>query len=403
MTDRFAALVRRLRIALGICLVGSLWYGCSGDAERAPVGPTEQVFPSPSPVPTAAKGEPVQQQLERHFAGILSALSGPVPERSIVPDLPFDAIPPLPYPNFIGAAAALVAPDDWVLGVYLEGEAYAYPINILNFHEIATHQIGQRRIIVTYCPLTNSGALIEGTDHSFGNTGALYNNNVVMYDTQTRSFWSQMALGCIFGERAGEHLDLMPIVQTTWESWQRLFPNTRVLSEHTGYSRNYQVNPYRAFEYDRNTDIFFPQETPIDRRLHPKQMVYGLARKGEALAYPYDLLGQRDLANHHFAGRDILILFDGEAQMAVGFERALGDRRLDFALLSVPADGPPLFTDSQTGSTWNIMGFAIDGPLAGQQLTPIAAYSAYWFGWAGFWPNSEIWDGQDLVPTVIEE
>ena len=408
MSDRPATPGRGRQTAWGICLVlGGLWYGgCSRSPDQAPVGPANLLGPasqSVSPVAPAAKLDPLRQKLESHFAGILSALSGPVPEREIVPDLPFDAIPPLAYPNFIGAAAAPIGPDDWVLGVILAGEAYAYPVNILNFHEIVTHQIGQQRVIVTYCPLTNSGALVEGSDLSFGNTGALYNNNVVMYDTETRSFWSQMAVGCIFGERAGEHMDLMPIVQTTWQAWQRLFPSTRVLSDQTGYSRNYQVNPYRAFEYDRNTDIFFPQAAPIDPRLHPKQMVYGLARRDRALAYSYDLLGERGLANHHFAGRDILILFDREAQMAMGFRRRLGDRSLHFALLEAPPDRPPLFTDHETGSTWTILGIAIDGPLAGQHLTPIAAYSAYWFGWASFWPDSEIWDGQDLVPTVIEE
>ncbi len=252
--------------------------------------------------------------------------------------------------------------------------------------------------IATFCPLTNSGVILEGGEISFGNTGALYNNNVVMYDRESRSFWSQMALGCIFGDRAGEHLKALPGVQTTWGVWKALHPETEILSEDTGYARNYAQDPFVDFGYTANSDIFFIQSPPIDQRMHPKNMVYGLAIDGNARAYPYELLAQTGVVNDRFGGVDMLVVYDVEGQMPLGYLRQVGDLIHHFSAAGEDEKGFPLMVDFETGSTWNILGAAVDGPLEGRQLTPIAAYSAYWFGWSSFWQDTEIWDGGNISP-----
>ena len=334
-----------------------------------------------------------------HFAGVISQLTGGLPSSEIVPDVPIDAIPPLIEPAFLPAAATAVFKDaDFVLGVAIGDEAFAYPFKIMNFHEIVEHKVGGQPIIATFCPLTNSGVILEGGDISFGNTGALYNNNVVMYDRQTRSFWSQMALGCIFGDRAGEHLKTLPGVQTTWGAWKALYPETEILSENTGYARNYAQDPFVDFGYTANRDIFFIQSPPIDQRMHPKSMVYGLAIDGDARAYPYELLAQTNVVNDRFGGVDMLVVYDVEGQMPLGYLRQVGDIVHHFSAAGEDEKGFPLMVDFETGSTWNVLGAAVDGPLEGWQLTPIAAYSAYWFGWASFWQDTEIWDGGNIAP-----
>lgn len=340
--------------------------------------------------------------VDDHFVGVFSPLNGSVPTEEIIPDVPIDAIPPLVEPAFLPAAATVVVKDnDLVLGVVINGEAFAYPNKIMNFHEIVEHEVGGRPIIATFCPLTNSGVILQGGDISFGNTGALFNNNVVMYDLETRSFWSQMALGCIFGERAGEHLQTLPGVQATWGAWKALYPDTQILSEETGFARNYANDPFVIFGYSENEDIFFVQEPPIDRRLHPKAMVYGLAVNGKARAYPYELLAETNVVNDHF-GEDVLIVYHPEGQMPLGYVRRFGDTTYHFSAVDTDDKGFPLLVDAETGSTWNVLGVAIDGPLAGQQLTPIASYSAYWFGWASFWEGTDIWDGSSIAPPPMD-
>lgn len=321
------------------------------------------------------------------------------------PRSPFRRHPPLNDPVFIPGAAGAIEDEDFVVGVVIGGEAVAYPVKILNFHEIVTHIVGGQRIAVTYCPLTNSAVVFDATDITFGNTGALFNNNVVMYDTDTRSFWSQMAAGSIHGDRAGEHLSLLPVVHTRFRTWREFFPDTKLLSSSTGYSRNYRVDPYVRSGYTQNTDIFFPQGGPVDTRRHPKEMVFGLARNGSALAYPYTDLAAQGVVNDRVNGDDIVIFYDDPARLAIGFSRRLGGRLLHFRASESIDDRSPLFEDVETRSTWTILGGAVAGELDGSQLVGVATYSAYWFGWSSFWLGSDIWDGQSLTPpdTAVAE
>ena len=340
------------------------------------------------------------------ITGIESTLVGAVDPGEIVPDLPFNAIPPLDEPLFVPAEMGAIADDDFVIGVAIGGEAVAYPVKILNFHEIVTHTVGGQRVSVTYCPLTNSGVVFDAPSITFGNTGALFNNNVVMYDRTSRSFWSQMALGSIFGERAGEHLDPLPVIHTRFGAWRQLFPESSLLSSQTGYNRNYAVDPFESAGYTHNHDIYFPQGISIDGRLHPKEMVFGVARDGSALAYPYSRLAEIGVVNDELDGDDIVLFYDDDARLALGFGRQLGDRLLHFVQSDDAEGALPLFEDVETRSRWNILGRSVAGPLEGSRLTPIATYSAYWFGWASFWRDSDIWDGDTVFPspdTAVEK
>lgn len=344
---------------------------------------------------TATLCAPLQAQ-GVFLAGIVSPLVDGQSTDEIIPDLPIDAIPPLNDPLLISGVEGAIADRDFVVGVVINGEAVAYPVKILNFHEIVTHVVGGRRIAVTYCPLTNSAAVFDAPAITFGNTGALFNNNVVMYDTDTRSFWSQMAVGSIHGDRAGEHLSLLPVVHTRYGRWREFFPDTKLLSSSTGYDRNYDVDPFERSGYTQNFDIYFPQGVSIDRRLHPKEMVFGLARDGSALAYPYTDLAARGVVNDRVDGNDIVIFYDDPARLALGFSRQLGNRLLHFRESERADSRSSLFEDVETRTTWNILGAAVAGALEGSQLVRIATYSAYWFGWASFWRDSDIWDGQSL-------
>ena len=177
-----------------------------------------------------------------HFAGVISQLTGGLPSSEIVPDVPIDAIPPLIEPAFLPAAATTVIEDtDFVLGVAIGDEAFAYPFKIMNFHEIVEHTVGGQPIIATFCPLTNSGVILEGGEISFGNTGALYERAMVMSNHETESDWEQAAGRATRGPLTGAFLETIPSLITTWGEWSALFPNSRVLSTSTGHVRDYSV------------------------------------------------------------------------------------------------------------------------------------------------------------------
>ena len=245
--------------------------------------------------------------------------------------------------------------------------------------------------------------MFEAADIDFGNTGSLFNNNVVMYDRETFSTWSQMALGNIFGDRAGEHLTPLPVSQTPLGVWRQLHPGTKVLSEETGFrGRNYLFNVFVNFGYTEDTRIFFPQTPQIDPRRHPKEMVFGLARgDGTSIAFMYDDLAEARGANQVFDGNDIVVFYEPQGRLAQGFVRESGDQLLHFLYSGLDeSSGLSLFEDTETGSTWNVKGEAIGGRLAGQCLVQIGTYSAYWFGWASFWPLTQLWGGSSIEPPT---
>lgn len=157
-------------------------------------------------------------------------------------------IPSLEYDTPGGEMVAADAPDaeylsgsDFVLDVVVDGQARAYPHNILWWHEIYNDRVGETVFSVTFCPLTGSGLVfdrqLQGEPVEFGVSGQLYNSNLVMYDRHNDSHWSQMLGVGVSGPNIGDQLELLPVVETTWDRWQQLYPDTKVVSDQTGHAR----------------------------------------------------------------------------------------------------------------------------------------------------------------------
>ena len=156
-----------------------------------------------------------------------------------------DGIRSLDYPAFVSAGdAAFLKDKDRVLGLELNGVARAYPIRILNYHEIVNDAFGDHAVVVTYCPLCNSGIAFDATVDrvrlEFGVSGLLYNSDVLLYDRQTGSLWSQIEKMAISGDMKGTALTAFPLRHTTWRDWVARYPDTEVLSDETGFRRNYK-------------------------------------------------------------------------------------------------------------------------------------------------------------------
>jgi len=230
-----------------------------------------------------------------------------------------DGIPSLDTPKFISNNDVdFLHNSDRVLGINYLGIQKAYPIKILNYHEVVNDDFHGNPITITFCPLCRSGiaysANIKGEKHSFGVSGLLYNSDVLLYDRQTESLWSQIMSTAISGPLKGYRLTTIPIQNTTWQDWKQQHPGTQVLSTETGYLRDYTTNPYIGYELDNS--IWFPVASR-DNSHHPKALVIGIEIDGKFKAYPFSELEQinGDLIDQ-FAGENLVIQFNSEFQSA---------------------------------------------------------------------------------------
>jgi hypothetical protein len=319
-----------------------------------------------------------------------------------------DGIPALTNPRVVTAEEgdAFMQPDHLVLGVVMNGEARAYPHNILWWHEIVNDVLGGVPVVVTYCPLTGSGIVFDpmvgGRHLNFGTSGLLFDNNLVMFDRATDSLWSQMKTEAICGELTRTRPGLYPVVQSTWEAWKGLHPETTIVSFDTGYSRGYHDYPYGNYDQIHYTKILFPHSF-VDPRLPEKALVLGMSHpvyRSAARAYPHATLaslGDRVAVNDDYLGWPLLIVYDAAAQMAIPFDRRVEHPAVEDegqALTFDVEDGgvfPFELRDRETGSLWSLNGLALEGPLAGAQLELITTHSAMWFAWGSFHLGSDIY------------
>jgi hypothetical protein len=239
-----------------------------------------------------------------------------VPAGAVLPGGPErDGIPAIDRPRFLPAGVAGdLKPEDRVLGLSLNGQAKAYPIAILNWHEIVNDHFGDTSVAVTYCPLCGTGmaflARSGGETLTFGVSGLLYNSDVLLYDRQSESLWSQIDRRAISGPRKGERLEALPLEHTTWGDWQQRHPDTLVLSRDTGETRDYERDPYAG--YDQEEGLYFPARFKA-QGYHPKERVLGLEIDGRFKAYPFAELAKTDGAvRDRLGSRPVTVRFDAE-------------------------------------------------------------------------------------------
>jgi len=229
-----------------------------------------------------------------------------------------DGIPAILEPKFESAAdASWLRDEDIILGVEHDGESRAYPFRILVWHELVNDTIGDKDFLATYCPLCGTAMVfdrrVEGEAHTFGVSGLLYHSDVLMYDHETESLWSQLGLRAVTGPRAGTPLQWIPATQSTWAAWREEHPDTKVLSRDTGYLRNYNESPYIRYENSAGTIFPVPYERP---ELPKKDWVVGLILNGEAKAYPVAELDARPQVEDTVGGETITVHWDSDARRA---------------------------------------------------------------------------------------
>ncbi|MEM6580289.1 MAG: DUF3179 domain-containing protein [Pseudomonadota bacterium] len=208
-----------------------------------------------------------------------------------------DGIPSLDFPVFLSGDARRgeLLPGDRVMGVFFNGIAKAYPINILEHHEIVNDTFALTPLTITYCPWCGSGMVFKAEAgaqvHQFGVSGLIYNSDMLLYDRETLSLWSQIMKKAVTGPLKGTNLIQVPAQYTNWQAWQEQYPDTLLLSTDTGYDRNYDSSLYA--EYRRLPNVRYAT-LHSDWRIPAKTWVIGIESEGNALALPFSELDKLD-------------------------------------------------------------------------------------------------------------
>jgi hypothetical protein len=302
---------------------------------------------------------------------------------------PKDGIPSIDNPKFAEIQdSRFMSDSDTVIGLEINGEAKAYPIFILVWHEIVNDKVGNTPVSVTYCPLCYTNQvferIIDGQEVEFGTSGKLYNSNLLMYDRLTESYWSQALGMAVKGELSGYQLNLIPFDVITWGDWKKLHPDTLVLTTDTGHIRSYATDPYG--NYYTEPRIMFPVEHSDDR-LFPKEIIIGFNQDGIYKAYKQNDIESNVVIND-LIGETPVILVSLFSENSRAFERIVNDVQLDFVF----DDGKIL--DVQTNSEWNYDGLAISGESKGLQLERLPIEPGFWFEWVAFHPETIVFGDQ---------
>ena len=256
---------------------------------------------------------------------------------------------------------------------------------------LSTKMVNEIPVLISFCPLCNSGIVYDRRVGDqvleFGNTSALFESDMVMYDKQTFSYWFQVGGEAIVGDLTGERLELLPTRFMRWSEWKEAYPDSQVLSRDTGFQRPYERDPFTSLPGYLNRGRFaFPvSDAARDPTLPAGEQVISVVVDGQARAYPVGAL-KGMVINDEVAGVPLAIIVD-EAGTARAFKRDVGNQTANLAW-----DGQ-IFTDTQTGSTWAAAGQPHSGSLADSGLEEFPARFSFWFAFIAAFP-----DGTAYVP-----
>ncbi len=361
------------------------------DPDARPVGSSERGSDSESALPPAHLDTDTFPEALIPREQIISG--GPPP----------DGIPPIDDPRFFSVAdTTFLCDEEPVVVLDTDGDARAYPIQIMTWHEIVNDVVGGEPVTVSYCPLCNS-ALAYRRDIGdrvldFGTSGSLYQSALLMYDRQTESLWTHFDGRSVVGELFGTELEVIPMATVSWADFAASHPDGKVLSWQTGHDRDYGRNPYQG--YDRRSGPFEPFfQGGVDGRLGAQERVVGITGDAGFVAVEREELvadgvlavedGDRPLTvwlkPGTASGLDANVVAEGADIGAIGV--FVND--VDGSAVTFRRDGDE-FVDEHTGSRWNILGRAVSGPHEGTQLDAVTHVDTFWFAWSTYRPDTSV-------------
>lgn len=304
---------------------------------------------------------------------------------------PKDGIPPIDNPKYQGVEDAedFLNEKDVVFILNYKDTVKIYPQKVLVWHEIVNEEIKGEKISVTYCPLTGSTIAYRGhikkinKETTYGTSGKLLNSNLVMYDRKTDSYIPQILGVGINGDLEGVRLDTFPMLWTTWELAKQKYPNAQVLTDNTGFFRNYNRDPYGSYiesgNYYDSRSVLFPLMNK-DSRLREKEVVIGVRGKDAQLAILKNTLRSEKVKNFQVGNEKIVAFYDDSLDAVRIFSRELRGESLSFSL----NDNKIL---DNLGNEWGVEGKSSQG-----ELMWIDSFDVMWFSWVAFFPETELYE-----------
>ncbi|MDJ0954122.1 MAG: DUF3179 domain-containing protein [Acidimicrobiia bacterium] len=396
------------RVMLVVAVLGLIATACGG-GDSSPAT-TAAAASDEATTTTSSEAQPAQGVLPDGPSALDTSSAPEFPDPLVDPGEiisggpPPDGIPPIEEPVFVPVTEALDLLDDpeAVVAIEIDGDARAYPVQVMIWHEIVNDTVGRVPVSVTYCPLCNSAVSyvreIRGVETTFGTSGRLFSSALVMYDRATESLWTHFDGRAVVGLLAGEQLEIVASPLLSWADFREAYPTGQVLDPtQTGFVRDYGRNPYVGYD-DVNTDPFLFRGD-VDSRAAAKQRVVGVDIDATPTAFALDAISGIDTAatNTKVGETDVVILW--KAGQATALEDSSVEEGRDVGTVGVfksEVDGDVLtfaaadgeVRDDQTGSLWSVTGEALDGPLAGTKLERVPHLDTFWFAWATYKPGT---------------
>lgn len=308
-----------------------------------------------------------------------------------------------PVMENVADASAWLVDQSPVIAVEVDGEARAYPLAILMFHEIANDEINGVPIAVTFCPLCNSSIVfdrrVEGQTLTFRVSGKLRNSDLIMWDLETETWWQQLTGEGIVGDYTETLLEIIPSRVVGFGQFSERYPEGMVMSRDTGFNRSYGINPYEEYDVGLPINGFFNHDR-LDDRIPATQRVLAGIIGGQPIAFPFNNLRQEIVINETVGGVDVVAFWQPGVASALEQTRIDQSRDIGTAgLFNRELDGQTLtfswqddvLVDDQTGSEWNLFGQAVAGELEGSQLEQLIAAPHFWFAWVAFQPETAVY------------
>lgn len=304
-----------------------------------------------------------------------------------------DGIPSLDQADYISVDDPLldiVQDEDLVVGVLVNGHARAYPHLILDWHEIVNNTVGNESITINYCPLTGTAfswkSESDNVFSTFGVSGLLYNANLILYDRETDSYWSQLRLQCVSGSQKGEKAEVLDIIETTWGQWKALYPDSDVLSPVTGWPRTYTTYPYG--DYKTNHDFLLFPASPLSTVFPNKKRVFAILDGKLAKVYNFEDFQGGNTIKDSF--NEVEYLLVGDENFITAYQLPSEFQNRNYVFEVVPGENSSVFKDD-FGSRYSIFGQVVEGTNTGMQLPQALSVTSYWFAISAFYPNPIIY------------
>lgn len=274
--------------------------------------------------------------------------------------------------------------SDMVIGFHTGNEYIAYPQAILDWHEIINDQHGNEAYSVIYCPLTGTTTIwnrvLDGEASTFGVSGLLYQNNIIPYDRASNSNWSQMLTQCINGPLIEYIPENLPFIECSWETWKKMYPDSKVIGKNTGIARPYGTYPYG--DYKENDKVYFPLEienTAYDR----KERIHAILNGRRMMIFdPKVYTDSLRVFVNEYEGKHYLTLIAPHEQIFSSYVLNENQSSLQFEALN---DRLPLAYKDNEGNKWDVFGRAGEGPRQGEQLEFANQMTGYWFALSAFY------------------